>query len=175
MKNILVCMMLFIATGLTAQTRDIHKIRMDFGEAIRDGDKANQLCKELKVIKNPDALLLAYLGSAQAVRAKFAWNPVSKVAHLKEGFANINKAISKEPNNLEVRFLRFSLEFHVPKFLGYSENLDVDKNKIIAILEQKDKATQPMDRRMLENMVRMLIDSKLCSSKEIGILKKIIS
>jgi hypothetical protein len=175
MKNILIYMMLFMATGLRAQTHNLHKIRMDFGEAIENGDKANALCKQLKGIKDPDAIVLAYLGSAQAVRAKFAWNPVSKVAHLKEGFANINKAIAKDPNNLEVRFLRFSLEFHVPKFLGYSENLSADKNKIITILEQKDKAAQTLDRNILENMVKMLINSKLCNSKEIGILKKAIS
>ena len=172
MKNILVCLLLFIANDVLAQAYDIRQIRMHFGEAIENGNKANSLCKELKAFKNPDAIILAYLGMAQAVRAKFAWNPMSKLAYLKEGFVNVNKAIAKEPNNLEARFLRFSLGFHVPKFLGYSESVIPDKNKIIAILEQNDRASQLMGPKILESMVKMMIDSKLCNTKEVGILKK---
>src|SRR6476661_3554940 len=89
---------------------DIQKIRKDYIASIKNESTAVKLYEQLQAIKNPDPLILAYLGSAQAIRAKHAWSPINKLNYLKEGCKTLDKAVNKNPNQLEIRFLRFSLQ-----------------------------------------------------------------
>nr|MBC7613025.1 hypothetical protein [Pseudopedobacter sp.] len=171
--KLLVTIILFTLQITNLKAYDIKQIRADYVIAINDSEKADQLCNHLENIKNPDPLILAYLGSAQAIKAKHAWNPVSKLSYIKKGFSTINEAVSKAPENLEVRFLRFSLSFYVPSFLGYSRNLTVDKNKIIDLLSRPSLIKLDVDKTILKNMVYFMIDSKLCSTQEIAVLKRV--
>ena len=158
-----------------AAAPDLKKIREDYIASISNSEKANALCAQLQAIKNPDALILAYLGSAQAIKAKHAWNPVNKMSYLNQGFNTINKAVNKDPNQLEVRFLRFSLQFYVPSFLGYSKNIDTDKDKIITLLQNEKNSNLNIDKKILKDMVNFMIDSKKCDAQEIAILRKVLA
>ncbi len=171
--KLIATIILFTLQIANLKAYDIKQIRADYVTAINDSEKADQLCNHLQNIKNPDPLILAYLGSAQAIKAKHAWNPVNKLSYIKKGFGTINAAVSKAPENLEVRFLRFSLEFYVPGFLGYSKNLTADKNKIIDLLSKQTPIKLDVDKTILKNMVYFMIDSKLCSTQEIAILKRV--
>jgi len=166
--------LIFSYNAMAAAT-DLKKIREDYIASINDSEKANALCAQLQAIKNPDALILAYLGSAQAIKAKHAWNPVNKMSYLNQGFNTINKAVNKDPNQLEVRFLRFSLQFYVPGFLGYSKNIDTDKDKIITLLQNEKNANLNVDKKILKDMVNFMIDSKKCDAQEIAILRKVLA
>jgi hypothetical protein len=158
-----------------AAAPDLKKIREDYIASINSSEKADVLCAQLQSIKNPDALILAYLGSAQAIKAKHAWNPVNKMSYLKQGFKTINQAVTKEPNNLEVRFLRFSLQFYVPSFLGYSKNIESDKDKIISLLQNQKSANLNIDKKIIKDMVNFMIDSQKCDAQEITILRKVLA
>jgi len=158
-----------------AAAPDLKKIREDYIASISNSEKADALCTQLQSIKNPDALILAYLGSAQAIKAKHAWNPVNKMSYLKQGFNTINKAVSKDPNQLEVRFLRFSLQYYVPGFLGYSKNIETDKDKIISLLQNEKNSNLNIDKKILKDMVNFMIDSKKCDAQEIAILRKVLA
>ncbi len=174
MKTLLFSLIVFF-TFQHSKAYDIAQIRKDYIAAVNDSDKADDLYHELAAIKNPDALILAYLGSAQAIKAKHSWNPISKVSYLKKGFNIINKAVKKDPDQLEVRFLRFSLQYYVPSFLGFSEHLEADKNKIIDLLRTHDAAALHLDKSILKNMANFMIDSKTCSQQEMIVLKKYIA
>jgi hypothetical protein len=158
-----------------ASAPDLKKIREDYIASINSSEKAETLCAQLQAVKNPDALIMAYLGSAQAIKAKHAWNPVNKMSFLNQGFKTINQAVAKDPNNLEVRFLRFSLQYYVPGFLGYSKNLDNDKEKIISLLQNQRNTNLNVDKKIIKDMVNFMIDSKKCDAKEIEILKKVLA
>lgn len=154
---------------------DIQKIRKDYIEAIKSESAANKLYDQLKVIKNPDPLITAYLGSAQAIRAKHAWNPVNKLNYLKEGCKTLDKAVAKNPNQLEIRFLRFSLQHYIPTFLGYSKDLNQDKAKIIELIQKHEIITLQLDKTIMRDMIKFLINSKRCDEEEIAILKEAIA
>jgi hypothetical protein len=47
----------------------------------------------------------------------------------------LSKAIAADPANPEIRFLRFSIQYYVPAFLGFSKNLDEDKKVIVQHFE----------------------------------------
>ncbi|HET8829231.1 MAG TPA: hypothetical protein VFM79_07800, partial [Pelobium sp.] len=72
----------------------------------------------------------------------------------------------------EVRFLRFSLQYYVPAFLGYSGNLTTDKNKIVALVKNTTAADLKMDKEVFKNIVKFMIESKKCNAQEVAILKK---
>jgi hypothetical protein len=154
---------------------DIDKIRTNYIEAVNDSKKSEIFYKELIAIPKPDALILAYLGSVQAIRAKHAWNPVNKMNYLKQGSKTLDYAVDLASNNLEVRFLRFSLEHFLPTFLGYSQHLETDKNKILELLEHKNREGALKGKTIiLKNIINFMIESKRCNLDEINSLKKIV-
>lgn len=161
--------------GQITMAYDIEKIRLDYIAAVSNSKKAEIFYKELKEIAKPDAIILAYLGSAEALRAKHAFNPINKLAYLKQGSKTLGFAVNAAPNNLEVRFLRFSLEHYVPSFLGYSKNLEADRIKIIALLQHKNKTEGISDNAQIKtNIVNFLLQTKRCTATENSLLKKLL-
>lgn len=155
---------------------DIDKIRLDYIAAVNDSKKADILYNQLKAIAKPDALVLAYLGSAQALRAKHAFNPINKLAYLKQGSKTLESAVNAAPDNVEVRFLRFSLEHYIPSFLGYNKNLIADKKKILEILQLESKTDgKVVSAQIKKNIIKFLLESKRCSAAETTILKKLLA
>ncbi len=90
------------------------------------------MLNELEAVKNSNALYMAYYGAFQSLMAKHAFNPYNKLDYLKKSQQSLNKAISQNPTDAEMRFLRFSIQYYVPRFLGYSSNLEEDKKVILA-------------------------------------------
>jgi len=69
---------------------------------------------------------LAYLGGLQTIWANHVFSPISKLNTFKEGTKNIESAIKKEPNNVELRFIRLSIQKNISAFLGYKSNIKED-------------------------------------------------
>ncbi len=174
MKHILLFFITFLFVKIT-MAYDIEKIRLDYIAAVKNSKKTEIFYKELKEIAKPDAIILAYLGSAEALRAKHAFNPINKLAYLKQGSNTLAKAVNAAPNNLEIRFLRFSLEHYVPSFLGYSKNLEADKVKIIELLQHKNKSEGIKDNTQIKkNIINFLLQTKRCTATESILLKKLL-
>lgn len=129
--------------GVSPDPTTINFIRNEFYDAIEDEDKTYSL-EEFIINKYSEdyssysPLILAYYGGIQALKAKHAFNPFSKLKYLISGLNRLEEAINKSPDNLEIRFMRFSILDHVPGILGYSEERETDKNKIINILLQRN-------------------------------------
>ena len=56
---------------------------------------------------------------------------MSKLTTFKKGKKNIELAISKEPENVEIRYIRFSVQKNAPSFLGYNNNLKEDRDFLV--------------------------------------------
>lgn len=174
MKVLLINFLIILTLNLSSKAENLVKIRDEYIIAIKDGEKANELYKQLSAIKNPDPIILAYLGSTQALLAKHHWNPVNKLSLINQAFENINLAVEKDPNQLEIRFLRFSLQYYVPTILGYNKNLITDKNKIVSLIQKGNPKSLKVDQQILKNMAHFMVNSKKCTDKEIEILKKVL-
>ncbi len=174
-KNILFILLLVGFSIPAAFSYDINKIRKDYVDAVTNEKTATRLYGELQSIKNPSPLILAYLGASDAIRAKHSWNPVNKLGFLKKGCKTLDQAVSLSPNQLEIRFLRFSLEHYLPDFLGYSKHLEEDRKKLISLAGQKETVVKQIDPSILKNIVKFLIDSKRCTPAEIVALNKLIA
>lgn len=129
--------------GITTDSPTIDYLRNEFYAAIEDESKTYSL-EEFIISKYSEnysdysPLVLAYYGGIQTLKAKHDFNPISKLSHLISGLNRLEEAVNKSPDNLEIRFMRFSILDHVPGILGYSEEREADRNKICTLLLKKD-------------------------------------
>lgn len=149
---------------------DIKQVRLDYYEAVNSENAAAEFYDKLKKSDLSEPLLLAYYGAAEAVKAKHAWNPYNKIAYLKRGMKNLETAVSKSRDNLEIRFLRFSLEHYIPGFLGFNKHLEEDRKKIVELIQRKQ--TGLVDKTLLSNIISFMKESKRCTAAEIAILNR---
>ena len=76
---------------------------------------------------NPDNTILGYIGMSFMLKAKYAWLPNDKWEYFNKGKKFLESAISKDPNNIELKFMRFCIQNNTPSFLRYNKNLETDK------------------------------------------------
>ena len=68
----------------------------------------------------------AYLGAALILKAKHVNSPISKLSFFRKGRKKLDDVIDKNPNFVEYRWLRYSLQKNAPSFLNYNKNLNMD-------------------------------------------------
>ena len=73
----------------------------------------------------------AYIGIGNLFMAKHSGNPFSKLSFFNKGKKYLEAAVSKEPESLEIRFLRYTTQLEMPHFLGYNKNISEDKKFIL--------------------------------------------
>lgn len=119
-----------------------------------------------ETLKQP--LVVAYLGALEALKAKDSWNPYNKIKFLNLSNKTVLEAVTKSPDDIEIRFIRFSIQSNLPHFLGLNKDLTSDKNQILHQLKQKDYGLA--DKLFVQNIIKFLIGSKQCSPQEIVFL-----
>lgn len=117
---------LFFSTQGYAKDMDISFLRNNYEQAVKDKNLCKTMIQQLEQ-KPVNNTALAYLGGLQTIWAKHAFNPLSKLSTFHKGKANIEKAVNIESNNIEIRFIRFSVQKNCPSFLGYKDALNVDE------------------------------------------------
>jgi hypothetical protein len=151
---------------------DISKFRVQFYKAVDDEKLTEQLLTQLSFIEDKPPILLGFEGSLLALKAKHSWNPVVKMNSLKKGKNQLDEAILLEGENLELRFLRFSLEYILPSILGMSSHLEEDKNKMMLLIASS--AVKTIDSFVLKTVASFLIDANLLSEAQIRMLRVFI-
>src|SRR6476661_2662441 len=116
---------------------ELKSLKANLVRALDDSKLTDQLYSSLQNRKSDNPLLLACIGTLEALKAKHAWNPYNKFKFAGLSQQTLTKAVLKAPDNLEIRFMRFSIQHFLPSFLGFSKNLDEDKKMILKQLHQK--------------------------------------
>lgn len=149
------------------------QIRSRFYAAVNNKDEASRLYNDLRGRSHQEAIVQAYYGASQALMARYSWNPYRKVAFLKGGLQDLHRAIEKSPSNPELRFLRFSIEYHLPSFLGMSSHMDEDRKTMVELIGRSHFGTA--DRTLVKNMIGFFKKTEAFSAAEINILTKSIA
>lgn len=153
-----------------ANAESLPAIRQQYYHAINNSTDADRFYDLLKDSPRNNQILMAYFGCAQAIKARYSWNPYNKLSYLNKGTATLDKAVRNSPDNLEIRFLRFTLQYYIPQFLGYSKDLETDKQKIVELIEKKHFGS--MDNKLLNNLIKFMQSNGKCSPKELNILNQ---
>ncbi len=118
---------------LNMQSLNFDAVRTAYKEAAQDKTKVETFHKSMSRVHEKDnPILVAYKGASIALLAKQAKSIKDKKEGFQEGVSLIEMAIDKSPNNIEVRFVRLSIQENTPKILKYKSNIDADKQFILA-------------------------------------------
>ena len=137
---------LFIALMLTAlafgQSLTIEKVRQMYFGGWEGQCGATHLTELLSdITSDNDPVLMAYKGAAISTTANCKKMPYAKWNTFNEGKALIEKAVAYAPNDIEVRFLRFTVQSNIPGFLNYNHLVE-DKRFIINSIKSDNFAVR---------------------------------
>lgn len=131
MKVLLLIYLLQMNTR-AVQALDIGTIRKLYHSAAnvkQDALHLNQLMLAVDTTAPP--VLVCYKGANEMIQAKYTLNPIVKLAKFNKGKALLIKAIGRDTLNLEMRFIRYSIQSNLPGFLNYNDELDADKRFLV--------------------------------------------
>lgn len=117
--------------NISFKNSDLNEVRASYSKAVLDKKLCKKMIEELELSKEKSVIALAYLGAYQTIWANHVFNPLSKLATFKKGKNNIESAISKEPENVEIRYIRFSVQKNAPSFLRYNSHLKEDRDFLV--------------------------------------------
>lgn len=125
-----------------ADSQNKISVRDLFYRSSKSAVSADTLFEKFKNIKtSEDPFSMAYKGMSQLMICFHSYNPYTKFKYFLKGKESLEEAIRKDPDNIEYRFLRLSVQLNTPSFLGYSSNINEDKLAIfngVKILKDKD-------------------------------------
>lgn len=123
-----------------------------------------KLIRLLGDVKSDNALLEGYKGAALMMEANHVFSPITKLSRFKKGKQLIENAIKLDSSNVELRYIRLTIQTNVPGFLGYSKAIEADKSLIIRELDNLK------DNDLRKRMVNYLVLANICTMDE---LKKV--
>jgi len=128
MKNSLCFMLFFCSITAFANVPSIKEVRI----MLHNATSNEQVCIKMIGLLEPfnetnNPLLCGYKGGATMLMAKHAFNPFSKLSYFKKGKIMLESAIKADYTNLELRFLRFTIQTNVPGFLNYTSDKNLDR------------------------------------------------
>lgn len=104
-------------------------IRDTYRKALKEPSSVKEL-KTLTKQRN-SALTTAFYAMALALEARDASWVTTKMSLAKEAYAELNKAVKLDPDNFEIRYLRFSFSCEVPGMLGMNAHVQEDKTYLL--------------------------------------------
>jgi len=167
MKKLLkILCFVFMPLFFNAANKELVKVRDMYYKASTNRADAELFFKSIQSYSGIDkSLIEGYKGMSFMIKANFDFNPYYKLSYFVKGKAFLDEAIANDPENIELRFLRFCVQTNAPGFLGYSGKITEDKTiikKYYSTLEDED-----LKKRIKEYM----LNSKSCSKDEKLIFK----
>lgn len=111
--------------------QDLSSVREQYSEATKSQKSAEDFYNLVANASKDNKVMQAYKGAAIALKAKFAKDRKAKKSLFIDGVKLIENAIKSEPNNIELRLIRLSIQENTPKILNYKSNINEDKKLIL--------------------------------------------
>jgi len=154
-------LLLFFAMKTRSAEPELREVKSLFEAAVHSKDSADRLLKILySVGQSSSPLLICYKGAAEMIRCRYGFNPIHKFSRFKKGRILIEEAVKKEPDNLEIRFVRFAIQTNIPAFLNYNDHITNDKKYLLSNVKKiKDK-------KLKQDILAYLSTSNYCTAAE---------
>jgi hypothetical protein len=110
---------------------DLQYVRNMYLQAPADKSAAEGLLLLLNRKTTPSTTIQGYKGAATIIMAQHTFNPYSKFRYFNNGKFLLEQAISRDNNNPELRYLRLTIQSQAPAFLGYTDNLNNDRQFLL--------------------------------------------
>jgi len=139
----------------------LNTIRNGYKDAAQDSTKLEAYNKALRTItKSSKTIFIGYKGAGIALKGRYAKKVKDKKHFFVEGIAFVEYAIEKEPENIELRFIRLGIQENTPKLLKYKGKIEEDKSYILSHF----KAVTSL--RLKKNIKEYIVLSKVFTTEE---------
>ncbi|HEY5391190.1 MAG TPA: hypothetical protein VIJ57_03660 [Hanamia sp.] len=159
-KGILIICCFYAFTSFRNTLIDMNQVRALYKEAANNENSCEKLIEISAGSANESSLILGYKASGMLIMAKHVFSPFSKMTYFKKGKQMLEKAITSDKNDIELRFLRFTAQTNMPFFLGYSGSIESDKQFIL------HSFPHIKDIELKKFMMPVLRESKYLTDKE---------
>ncbi|MTI33496.1 hypothetical protein [Xanthovirga aplysinae] len=143
-------------------TQSLRKIFYESKESKKAAKNFQTITKEYKMGVPP--IFLAYKGMANFLMAKHANNPFKKLSYFRQGKIYLEESLQLDSLNPEIIFLRFTVQTSTPPFLGYSNQIQTDKTKLLKYLTASKTKFQDPD--LFQRILDFLSQSNFCTTEE---------
>ena len=157
---------ILISPALSAQNVALTEVRSLYQASSSCETSCGKLEKLLvpyNEVNNPT--LAGYKACATMMKAQYAFNPISKLDYFSNGKNLLERCIENEKENIELRYLRFTVQCNAPSFLGYKKSIEEDKSKLLKSIERLE------DAQLKSLIIAYLLESEFVDSEEKARLK----
>ena len=134
MKKYLFLLGLYFSLIIPCQSQsfNIHEIRDAYLSASYNMKGCYYLQNLLnKYENNQEPVISGYKIANNLFKSKHYKNPVKKYYLFKNSSSKLDSLIQKNPELIEIRLLRYLVQYNAPSILGYNNNMDIDYKLII--------------------------------------------
>jgi hypothetical protein len=121
----------FLALMASDEAFSLRNLRSIYPRASADEALSQKFYQQMATYRGNDPVVLGYKAVSEAIQAKYVWSPYNKLRHVRNAKKIFQLALSKHPYHPEVRFLRYTMEYSIPKYLKMSEHLEEDRRLIV--------------------------------------------
>lgn len=174
MKNVLIILLLLISNlNLRGQNTDLSTLRGYMASANTNESEAKLFYKHTRnFTEKSTALEQGFKAMSELIMCNHVSNPFTKFSYFKKGKILLEKAITQDLKNIELRFIRYCVQTNAPSIVDYNDKINDDKKILFSYLvnnsEQKKR-----DEELFQNVKSFLLQSKNCTTAEKNILKEI--
>jgi hypothetical protein len=160
-------LLLYISLGLLVFKTDVASVRIAYRDASTSKEKAFVLHKELENISEKDnTTVVAYKGAVAILTSQYFKKVKIKKVRFVKGATLIEYAVKKQPKNIEIRFIRLSIQQNIPKFLKYNLNINSDKEFILSNYKQ-------IKSKVLKNYIKdYILESEFFTTAEKNVISQ---
>lgn len=127
MRNII---FLFVLFHSEIHAGDIHidEVRALYQTSATQENSCKKLMSVLETYNyTNNSTLAAYKACVTMMMSKHLFNPISKLSNFNQGKELLEKCVNADNENIEIRYLRFTIQSNAPSFLGYKFSISKDK------------------------------------------------
>ncbi|MBC5833722.1 hypothetical protein G6N05_02370 [Flavobacterium sp. F372] len=128
---------LFAITLSVFQSYNLTDIRKMYVESSDSKVNATKFYDFMNKYSKNDETLLAYKGASIALKSKHTSGLKQKKEGFIKGVSILEGVIKANPNNVEARLIRLSIQENTPKLLKYKENIEADKKQILLLFNKQ--------------------------------------
>ncbi len=119
-------MLFFLQLNTLQLLPQLNELRTLYQKAAGDEASCKKLLSSLDQAGLSSPVCYAYKACAEMLMAKYTINPFSKLNYFNNGKNKLEQSVKYDPNNSEIRCLRFSIQVNAPGFLGYNSKIQSD-------------------------------------------------
>jgi hypothetical protein len=160
---LLLCLVL-PAAAATAQSRVdpqiLATIRQRFYVAVEQEEATYALAAYVQRTFSGDPesyppVVLGYYAALEGLKGKHSGNLFAKLRHVQQAIALFDPLVERSPEDLEVRFLRFSFYQQIPAVFGVKGQVPEDLRVLLRLLERRDYRLAPFE--VQRDMIRYIL------------------